>query len=93
MAKYFFDAFDGVEHHRDEYGSELDSREAARLSAQTRLGDMSNRALPDGHRREFIVDVRDALGILIYTCRLSFVGRWLDYTVPPLNNRAGATEK
>jgi len=87
MAKYYFDTFNGVEHTRDEVGSDHPNREAARQRAQSLLPDIAREHLPDGHRREFLVDVRDTLAVLIYTCSLSLNGRWLDYTVPPLENR------
>ncbi|MBP0494978.1 DUF6894 family protein [Pararoseomonas indoligenes] len=88
MARYFFDKFNSIEHVRDEVGLELPHRDAARQTSQVLLADMPRGKFPDGARREFVVDVRDELGLLIYTCRLSFVGRWLDHTVPPLGNRA-----
>ncbi|WP_458093545.1 DUF6894 family protein [Roseomonas sp. WA12] len=87
MATYYFDTFDGLERCRDEKGEDLPHREAARVHAQELLPNIAEHHLPDGHRRDFIVDVRDSLGIIIYTCSLSLTGRWLDFSVPPNANR------
>ncbi|MCR0985030.1 DUF6894 family protein [Roseomonas populi] len=90
MSKYYFDRFDGIECMRDQVGADLSSRETARQAAQELLSEIAQEGIPDGSSREFIVDVRDNLGILIYTCRLSLTGRWLDHSVPPLGNRASS---
>ncbi len=87
MARYYFDSFDGVELSRDELGRDLPTREAARHEAQRIVAEVVGQQLPDGHRRDFIVDVRDAHGILIYTCTLGLSGRWVDHSVAPLENR------
>ena len=71
MGIYFFDVTDGVERTRDEFGKDLPNREAARLHAQSLLAEMVQGSLPDGHRRDFIVDVRDSHAIMIYTCVLA----------------------
>ncbi|WP_458093758.1 DUF6894 family protein [Roseomonas sp. WA12] len=91
MAKYYFDTFDGVEFRRDDMGQDCDSRETARQTAQCAFPNILRDNLPDGSRRDFIVDVRDARGMVIYTCTLSLVGRWLDHSIPPTSNR-GASE-
>ena len=92
MALYYFDTFDGVERARDEAGQDLPHREAAKELAQSMLPNMAEDHLPDGHRRDFIVDVRDSYGYIIYTCMLSLTGRWLDFSLPPTRNRTEPRE-
>lgn len=46
-------------------------------ACQERPADMARDVLPDGDRRDFTVDVRTAVGEVIYTATLSLVGRWL----------------
>ena len=91
MTIYHFDTFNGVERVRDDDGLEFPNRKSARDYAQALLPNLAEDYLPCGERSDFIVDVRDASGILIYTCMLSMTGRWLDHSVPPLENRAMAS--
>lgn len=77
MPKFFLDLHDGASFIRDPYGLNLADKEEARREAISVLPDMARLALPDGNRRDFTVDVRTAIGELIYTATLSFRGRWL----------------
>ena len=77
MPKFFLDLYDGAEFSRDPYGLDLAGREEARKEAISVLPDMARLALPDGDRRDFTVDVRTAVGEVIYTATLSLIGRWL----------------
>jgi hypothetical protein len=78
MPRFLFDIYDGVRLTRDDEGSELPDREAARKEALSVLPDIARDRSPDGDRRDFIVDVRDETGRVIYTATLSLVGRWID---------------
>lgn len=88
MPRYYFDTFNGVEHIRDETGLEFPNRNAASFAAQDALPDIARAQLPDGNRRDFIVDVRDSVGLVIYTCTLSLTGRRLDHSLSPMANRS-----
>ena len=77
MPKFFLDLYDGATFARDPYGLDLTSQEEARKEAISVLPDMARDVLPDGDRRDFTVDVRTAVGEVIYTATLSLVGRWL----------------
>ena len=61
----------------DPEGQDLPSAAAARLAGLSALPDMARDQMPDGDRRDFIVDVRNDEGRLIYTATLSLVGRWV----------------
>ena len=77
MPRFFLDLYDGDCFTRDPYGFELDGYEEARREAISALPDMARDVLPDGDRRDFTVDVRTAVGEVIYTATLSLAGRWL----------------
>ena len=77
MPLFFFDIHDGVTYTRDSEGSDLPDEETARREAQGVLPDIARDKLPDGERRDFIVDLRNADGRYIYTATLSLVARRL----------------
>ncbi len=77
MPKFYLDLYDGTNVTRDPYGLDLVDRMEARREAISVLPDMAREVLPDGDRRDFTVDVRTAVGEIIYTATLSLVGRWL----------------
>lgn len=78
MSLFFFDTYDGDTRVRDTDGMDFPTPETARLQGLEALPDMARDKLPDGDRRDFIVDVRDGTGRVIYTATLSLVGRWID---------------
>ena len=77
MPKFLLDLYDGEVFTRDPYGLSLEIRNEARKEAISVLPDMARLALPDDDRRDFTVDVRTAVGEVIYTATLSLAGRWL----------------
>ena len=77
MPRYYFDTDDGDTHIHDDEGMDLPSNEDARQAALAALPDIAKDKLPDGDRRDFIIDMRDQHHRLIYTATLSLVGRWV----------------
>ncbi len=77
MVKFYLDLYDGAKFTRDPFGLDLDNYEQARKEAISVLPDLARDVLPDGDRRDFTVDVRTAVGEVIYTATLSLAGRWL----------------
>lgn len=77
MEKFYFDLYDGDNFTRDAYGFDLENKEAARIEAIAVLPDLAREALPDGDRRDFVVDVRTSDGEVVYTATLTLIGRWL----------------
>jgi len=67
MPKFFFDIRDGEHDMRDEEGTELTDRKAARKEALAVLPDIARDKSPDRDRRDFIVDVRDETDRLVFT--------------------------
>ena len=78
MPKFFFDIYDGERNFRDDEGSDLSDREAARVQALSVISDIARDNSPDGDRRDFITDIRDETGRVIFTATLSLVARWID---------------
>lgn len=77
MPRFHIETFDG-EVVLDPEGQVLVDSAAARFAGLDALPDMARDQIPDGDRRDFVVDVRDDEGRLIYTATLSLVGRWVD---------------
>jgi hypothetical protein len=75
---YFFDVSDGEHHFRDDEGSALPSRDAARKQALRVFPDMVRNKFPDGNRRDLIVNVRNETGKAIFTATLTLTARWLE---------------
>ena len=92
MAQYYFDTRTALDQMSDEVGLELSSHEAARDYAQSLLSNLAEDGLPDGSRHDFVVDVKDVHGSLIYTCMLSMHGRWLTAQQHPSASRAVVTK-
>ena len=65
MTRYFFDTSDNGRVFRDEEGTELASLEVARQEALVTLSQIVKDKMPDGDRREFVIDVRDGDGPLL----------------------------
>ena len=59
MPRFFFDTYDGDFFAPDQEGQDLEGIQAAKLIAQDALSDMAQDKLPDGHKRVFVVSVRD----------------------------------
>lgn len=79
MAKYYFDIHDGAQCHRDTDGDDLPDAAAARKMAMQVLPNMArDHRTPDNDRRDFIVDVRDAEGRVIYIACMCLLGRSFD---------------
>lgn len=78
MPTYFFDMHDGDKHHIDDHGHDFPNNQAARKEALAALPSIAKDKFPDGNRRDFIMDVRDANHKVIFTATLSLVARWVD---------------
>lgn len=73
MPRFFFDIHDGEEFTPDREGLELDDLEAAKKEAKRTLPEIVKDELPDGDRRDFTVDVKDAAGQILWRVTLSLV--------------------
>jgi hypothetical protein len=60
--RYFFDVSDGDRLTVDDEGLEMDDLHGAQQAAVAALPQVARDALPDGTRRDFVVEVRDASG-------------------------------
>lgn len=58
MPRFYFDVDDGAGHRRDEDGVELTSLREARAEALETLAEIAEEELPDGDRRDFVIEVR-----------------------------------
>ena len=76
MPRYFFDVFDGDKLLRDEIGIELAGLEDVRTAAIEALPDIARDVLPDGDRRLFSVQVRDAENRVVFKASLDFKAEW-----------------
>jgi hypothetical protein len=73
MARFFFDIHDGENFTPDREGLELADLEAAKAEAKRALLDMVKDNMPDGDRRDFTVDVKNAAGQIVWRVTLSLV--------------------
>ena len=73
MPLYFFDVHDGDYHHIDIIGHEFPDAARARVEALGALPSIAQEEMPDGNRRDFIMDVRDDGDRIIFTATLSLV--------------------
>ena len=71
MSRYFFDIHDGLGFKPDEIGVELDGIEAARQETAQALSEFARDILPDGDRREVLIEVKDEGGQRVLVARLS----------------------
>lgn len=77
MPLYFFDVHDGDKHYIDTSGHEFPDAASARMEALGTLPHIAQEEMPDGNRRDFIMDVRDSGDRVIFTATLSLVARWV----------------
>ncbi len=70
MPRYFFDIHDGERSTTDEVGMELDGIEAARQETSRTLGEIARDILPDGDRREVVIEVKDETGQRVLVANL-----------------------
>ena len=73
MPRYFFDTYDGEAFIRDEDGLVLEDLQQARDEAVLALPDIARETLPDGDRRDYVVEVRDEAGRKVWRATLSLV--------------------
>ena len=78
MPLFYFDIHDGVCLIRDDKGTELPDRHAARNAAISVLPGLARDELPDGDRRQFSSEVRDASGKVIFRATLSLATEWIN---------------
>jgi hypothetical protein len=73
MPRFFFDIHDGEAFTPDREGLELEGLDAAKNEAKKTLPDIVKDEMPDGDRRDFTVDVKDAAGRIVWRVTLSLV--------------------
>jgi hypothetical protein len=73
MPRFFFDIHDGKAFMPDREGLDLEDLEAAKAEAKKTLPEIVKDEMPDGDRRDFTVDVKDAAGQLVWRVTLSLV--------------------
>jgi hypothetical protein len=73
VPRFFFDIHDGEDFTPDREGLDLDDLEAAKAEAKRTLPEIVKDEMPDGNRRDFTVDVKDAAGQLVWRVTLSLV--------------------
>jgi hypothetical protein len=73
MPRFFFDTHDGEDFTPDPQGVELEGLEAAKEEAKKTLLDILKDEMPDGDRRDFTVDVKNAAGQIVWRVTLSLV--------------------
>jgi hypothetical protein len=73
MPRFFFDIHDGEKFTPDRQGLDLDDLEAAKEEAKKTLSEIVKDEMPDGGRRDFTVDVKDAAGQIVWRVTLSLV--------------------
>jgi hypothetical protein len=73
VPRFFFDIHDGEDFTPDRDGLDLDDLEAAKAEAKRTLPEIVKDQMPDGDRRDFTVDVKDAAGQIVWRITLSLV--------------------
>jgi hypothetical protein len=73
MPRFFFDIHDGEAFTPDREGLDLDGLEAAKEEAKKTLTEIVKDEMPDGDRRDFTVDVKNAAGQIVWRVTLSLV--------------------
>jgi len=73
MPRFFFDIHDGETFTPDREGLDRDGLEAAKEEAKKALPDIVKDEMPDGDRRDFTVDVKDAAGQTVWRVTLLLV--------------------
>jgi hypothetical protein len=73
VPRFFFDIHDGEDFTPDREGLDLDNLEAAKAEAKRTLPEIVKDEMPDGDRRDFTVDVKDAAGQMVWRVTLSLV--------------------
>jgi hypothetical protein len=74
---FFFDIQFGEHHIRDDEGSDLPDRDAARREALMVLPDIVRDKSPCADQSNFVAEVRDESGRVIFTATLSLSARWI----------------
>jgi hypothetical protein len=70
--RFYFDIHDGDHLNQDDTGLELDGLPSAQDEAVRAIAEIAKDALPDGMRRDFVVEVRDGSGRKVLRAVLSF---------------------
>jgi hypothetical protein len=73
MPRFFFDIHDGEDFTPDRQGLELEGLEAAKAEAKKTLSEIVKEEMPDGNRRDFTIDVKNAAGQIVWRVTLSLV--------------------
>lgn len=77
MPRFFFDTDDGHTVIRDEDGLELKDLETSQRLALKALTEIVGEYLPPGEHRTCTIDVRNAVGRIIYHAQAELTGHWL----------------
>lgn len=70
MSRFFFDIINAGALARDEFGSDMNGLEEARDQAIAILPDIARDDLPDGETHDFICEVRNEAGRIVYRAKL-----------------------
>jgi hypothetical protein len=71
LPRFYFDVHDGEKFTPDQVGLELDDAHAALQEAVRALPTIARDALPDGTRRDFVIEVRNEAGRPVLRARLA----------------------
>ncbi len=77
MPKFFFDIHDGNSHTRDEEGYDFINASVACEQAIGVLPGIAKDTLPIHNQHQFVTQMRDETGKIIFTATLSLMTRWL----------------
>jgi hypothetical protein len=78
MSRYYFDLHNGDGPLRDEFGTEINSRDGIPREVAKILLDVARDELPTSERAMISVTVRDEHGQAISVSSLTFSNEWLD---------------
>jgi hypothetical protein len=70
MPRFFFDIRDGSKTYPDTEGTDLPSLDVARSEALSTLDNIARDELPDGDRRDFVINIRTETGPVMLTASL-----------------------
>ncbi|MCE4226219.1 hypothetical protein HCU64_20930 [Methylobacterium sp. C25] len=76
MARYYFEIHDGDWAHADDEGSDHPTDIHAGHEAIEALAHIAKDNLPSRDERDFVADVRDESGNVVFHGTLSFRGEW-----------------
>ncbi len=78
MPRFFFDIHDGTSQTRDEEGHDFINASVACEQAVGVLPDIARDTLPIYSQHQFVTQMRDESGKIIFTATLSLMTKWLE---------------